>query len=430
MNALTHRLSLLLLILVIAPVTEAKLRIEVTGGVESAQPIAVVPFGAPTEGAVPREDVAQIIAADLARSGRFQPMPRREMLVLPQTAAEVDVREWQLMAQNNLIIGQITSLAGGGFEIRYSLLDVFSGDTLLSDSVSTSSEGMRLTAHRIADTIYEKLTGQPGVFATRIAYITEVGDRVTLRVADADGFNAQTIVSSPDPIMSPAWSPDGRRLAYVSFENRQTAIYVQELTTGRRERVAAYAGTNDAPAFSPDGRQLAMSLSKDGNPEIYVLNLLTRQLTRITDHFAIDTEPSWAPDGSHLVFTSDRGGQPQVYRVSPSGGAAQRVSFQGDYNAKASYSADGRKLVMVNRSGGSFRILMQDMDSGQQRLLSPGPLDETPSFAPNGSMVIYATQHQGRGVLAATAINGGITQRLSRDKGQVREPAWAPTSSR
>ena len=408
---------------------EAKLTIEITGGIEGAQPIAVVPFG-DVDGARPSVDVADVIAADLARSGRFKPLSRREMLVTPHRQEDIDFREWQLLATNSLVVGEIAPNAGGGYMLRYALFDVFSGKKLLSNSLPSTEKGLRNAAHRIADAIYQNLTGEPGVFATRIAYITSGGRgpnaRVTLRVADSDGFNPQTIVDSADPIMSPAWSPDATKLAYVSFENHKSSIYVQDLASGRRERIASYEGINGAPAFSPDGRKLAMTLSKGGNPDIYVLDLNSRQLTQVTDHYAIDTEPSFAPDGSQLVFTSDRGGKPQIYRVPVSGGAPQRVSFEGDYNAAASYSPDGRSLVMVTRDGGRFRIVLTDVNGGSRRFLSNGGLDESPGFAPNGSMVIYATQNNGRGVLAAVPINGGATQRLSQDAGEVREPAWSP----
>ena len=407
---------------------QARLTIEVTGGVEAAQPIAVVPFGV-SEGLIPREDVAAIIAADLARSGRFRPMPTRDMLALPSTHEEVDLRDWSLLGMNNLVIGRVEQ-EGSGYRVGFTLYDVFRGEQLATSSVSTTQSGLRITAHRIADQIYEKLTGQPGVAATRIAYITASGrgsnQTVTLRVSDADGYNPQTIVSSGEPLMSPAWSPDGRRLAYVSFENRRSSIYVQDLASGRRDLVASYPGINSSPAFSPDGQRLAMTLSKDGNADVYVLNLMTRELTRLTDHFGIDTEPAWSPDGRDIIFTSDRGGSPQIYRMSTAGGPAERVSFEGDYNARASYAPDGKSITMVTRVNGQFRIAVQDLRRGYTRLVSSGSLDESPSFAPNGSMVIYATVHGGRGVLATASMDGGGNQRLSQDTGEVREPAWSP----
>lgn len=408
----------------------ARLTIEITGGAEGAQPIAVVPFGKP-EGVPLAEDVAAVIAADLARSGRFKPMPRRDMLSTPTSADQVDLRDWQLLAMDNLVVGSVKPRLGGGYEVSFTLFDVFRGGQLVSQTIGSPGQDLRYTAHRIADIIYERLTGQPGVFSTRIAYITadrdlSGGERVALRVSDADGYNPQTIVSSRDPILSPAWSPDGRRLAYVSFEDKRTAVYVQELASGARERIAAYDGINGSPAWSPDGRRLALTLSRGGNPDIYVMDLASRSLTQITDHFSIDTEPAWSRDGSHLIFTSDRGGSPQIYRVAATGGPAQRITFQNDYNARASYSPDGRSIALVTRANGRFRIGVMDVASGTLRLVSDGGLDESPSFAPNGSMVIYATQYAGRGVLAAVSVDGNAGQRLSQDLGDVREPAWSP----
>ncbi|NEX19578.1 Tol-Pal system beta propeller repeat protein TolB [Thiorhodococcus mannitoliphagus] len=408
-------------------VAAPRLNIQITGGVEAAQPIAVVPFGV-SEGLIPPVDIASIVSADLARTGKFRPMPTRDMLDMPSRHEEVDLRDWSLLGVNNLVIGRVEA-DSAGFRVSVALYDVFRGNEITSETLVSTKNGMRATAHRIADLIYEKLTGQKGVASTRIAYITSTGSgdslKVTLRVADADGYNPQTIVSSSEPIMSPAWSPDGRRLAYVSFENKRPAIYVQELNSGRRELVASYPGINGSPAFSPDGTRLAMTLSKDGNPDIYTLNMLSRELVRLTDHYAIDTEPAWSPDGRSIIFTSDRGGSPQIYRMPASGGPTERVSIDGDYNARASYSPDGRSIVMVTRVNGSFRIAVLDTQRGITRLLSKGDLDESPSFAPNGSMVIYATTSGSRGVLAAASVEGGGGQRLSQDSGQVREPAWS-----
>jgi len=422
------RMPILLLIMFLAlgDAAQARLTIEITGGAEGAQPIAIVPFGQPqSTGLI--EDVAAVITADLARTGRFKPMPRQDMLATPHTAEEVDLRDWRLLSMDNLVVGEVTPDGAGGYHVSFVLFDVFRGDQLAAMNFSTRPTELRYTAHRIADVIYERLTGSPGVFSTRLAYVTsEGGRRVTLRVSDADGYNPQTIVSSRDPILSPAWSPDASRLAYVSFENRKTAIYVQELATGSRERVASYKGINGSPAFSPDGRSLAMTLSKEGNPDIFVMDLVTRELRQITDHFGIDTEPSWSPDGSELIFTSDRGGNPQIYRIPAGGGEARRVTFENDYNGRASFSPDGRSLVMVTRVNGRFRIGLMELGSGTMRYLSDGGLDESPSFAPNGSMVIYATLHNGRGVLAAVSVDGSVSQRLSQDLGEVREPAWGP----
>lgn len=408
---------------------QARLTIEIVGGQEGAQPIAVVPFGV-EGGGVPPEDLANIIANDLSRTGRFKPMPPQDMLARPYTADQVDLRDWRLLAMDNLVVGQVRRRPDGYYEVDFALFDVYRGEQLANMSLPSSPADLRHTAHRIADIIYEQLTGTPGAFTSRLAYVTSewVGDgqKVTLRVADSDGFNPQTIVSSKDPILSPAWSPDGRRLAYVSFENRQTAIFVQELASGRRDRVASHPGLNSSPAWSPDGGRLAMTLSRDGNPEIYIFDLSTRALTRLTDSPGIDTEPAWSPDGQEIYFTSGRGGNPQIYRMPVTGGEATRVTFKHDYNGRPSLTPDGRSLVMVTRVNDQFRIALMDLTTGATRLLSRGGLDESPSFAPNGSMVIYATQYNGRGVLALVSTDGRVGQRLSQDLGEVREPAWSP----
>jgi TolB protein len=426
------RIMLILLALWQLPAVAA-LTIEITEGVEGALPIAVVPFGWQGEkGRGPTQDIASIIRDDLQRSGRFASMPAREMLARPQSGSDVEFRDWKVLGMENLVVGQVQPNGSGGYLVRFQLFDVFKGEQLVGYSIPTTERDLRATAHHIADIIYEKLTGQRGAFATRVAYVIALGkpvrgQKVALRVADADGFSPQTIVTSTDPLMSPAWSPDGRKLAYVSFEKGRPAIYVQEVFTGRREKVAAYKGINGAPAWSPDGRKLALTLSKDGNPEIYLLNLTGgKALKRLTNHYAIDTEPAWSPDGRSIVFTSDRGGKPQIYRVPAFGGKVERVTFEGRYNARASYSPDGRFLTLVTRQGKDYRIGLLDLDSGGLQVLSEGRLDESPSFAPNGSMIIYATKVSGKGELAAVSVDGRFRQRLVLEEGDVREPVWSP----
>jgi TolB protein len=409
----------------------AALTIEITEGAEGALPIAVVPFGWQGDGAGPSQDLAAIVRDDLTRSGRFSTLPVADMLARPQAGEQVEFRDWKVLGMENLVVGQVRPNGPGGFLVRFQLFDVFKGEQLAGYNLPTTERDLRATAHRIADMIYEKLTGQRGAFDTRVAYVTSTrsagGDaQIELKVADADGYNAQTIVTSSEPLMSPAWSPDGQRLAYVSFENRRPSVYVQEVYTGRREKVAAYDGINGAPAWSPDGRKLALTLSKDGNPEIYVLNLNSKALTRVTNHYAIDTEPAWSPDGRQLVFTSDRGGKPQIYRVPAQGGRAERVTFEGSYNARASYSRDGRYLVLVTQTPAGYRIGLVDNRTGSLQVLSEGRLDESPSFAPNSSMVIYATKINGKGELAAVSVDGRIHQRLALEEGDVREPVWSP----
>lgn len=405
----------------------AVLQIEITEGVESATPIAIVPFGA--QGAQLPEDIAGVVSADLNRSGRFKSMPRENMLVTPTAPDQVRFSDWRMLNQDFLVIGQVHPDAGG-YSIQFTLFDVLKGGQLLSYTVESSAADLRRTAHRIADMIYQQLIGAPGAFATRIAYVTSVmGDKgkrlYRIQVADADGYAPQTIVTSPEPIMSPAWSADGKRLAYVSFETKTSAIWVQELTTGRREMVSNLPGINGAPAWSPDGGRLAVTLSKDGNPEVYVLDLQSHTLSNISNNRAIDTEPNWSPDGGSLVFTSDRGGRPQLYIAPSSGGSAQRVTFDGEYNARGAFSPDGRSLVMVH-GGGGFRIAVLDLKTRAMRVLTKGPLDESPSFAANGSMIMYASKVGSEGYLSAVSFDGNVHQRLSSETHDVREPAWSP----
>jgi TolB protein len=408
----------------------ADLTIEITKGVEGALPIAVVPFGWQGSDSPP-VDVAEVISDDLQRSGRFKTLPRDDMLAQPTTAGEVEFKDWRALGTENLVVGQIRPQGNGGYEIRFQLFDVYKGEQLTGYTIPTTRPNLRATAHRIADLIYEKLLGVPGAFATRVAYITSVNqadgtNRIDLKVADADGYNPETIVSSTEPLMSPSWSPDGSKIAYVSFEGGQSAIYVQGVFTGQRQKVTSFKGINSAPAWSPDGRKLAMTLSKDGNPDIFVFDLATKKLTPVVRHYAIDTEPSWSPDGRYLLFTSDRGGKPQIYRVSAFGGRAQRMTFQNSYNARASYSPDGKLLTVVTLDEGNYRIAVQDLDSGVMQVLSQGSLDESPSFAPNGSMIIYSSKADGRSVLAAVSVDGRVHQRLAVQEGDVREPVWSP----
>ncbi|RMG33397.1 MAG: Tol-Pal system beta propeller repeat protein TolB [Gammaproteobacteria bacterium] len=426
-----RNLLIVLLIWLVPALPALALEIEITEGVEGALPIAVVPFAYRGEGTPPSQDVAAIVRADLARSGRFRTLPLKDMLARPSRPEEVDFRDWRALKQENLVIGEVLPNGPGGYRVRFRLFDVYRGAQITGIGLETTENDLRSTAHRIADLIYEALIGERGAFDTRIAYITSIRDRqgrekVHLKVADADGYNPQTIVSSSEPLMSPAWSPDGRRIAYVSFEKRRPAIWVQKVLTGERQRVAAFQGINGAPAWSPDGRYLALTLSKGGNPDIYILDLRRRSLRQLTRHWAIDTEAAWSPDGRFIVFTSDRAGTPQIYRVPVAGGTPERITYEGNYNARASYSPDGRYLTMVTRVNGNFRIGLLDMENGDLRVLSRGDLDESPSFAPNGSMIIYAGRDDGRGVLWAVSTDGRVRQRLATQAGDVREPAWSP----
>ena len=420
------------LLLCWSAVVRAELTIEITGGGENAIPIAAAPF---TINAVSvPEDVAAIVSAEIQRSGRFRAFEPAAQPERPRSPGDVHFPLWRSAGINNLVIGEI-SPSGTGFAIRFYLFDTLRGEQLVAETVTTPAKDLRFAAHYIADLIYERLTGQRGAFGTRIAYVSAVRgvdgkESVMLDVADSDGHNSTTVVRSADPIMSPAWSPDGGRLAYVSFEGGAPGVFVQELASGRRERVTSFPGINGAPAWSPDGRRLAVTLSKGGSPDIYVVDIETRQARQLTSHRGIDTEPAWSPDGQHIVFTSDRGGQPQIYRVPVVGGPEERVTFEGNYNARASYAPDGRSLTLVTRLGGEFQIGIIDLETRGLRTLSSGGLDESPSFAPNGAMVIYASSAGGRGVLKAVSVDGGVESRLASRGGDVREPVWSPFLNR
>ena len=428
MNKL-YRLVFLMLLLASGS-ARAALTIEITQGLEGALPIAVVPFGWSGAAAAAPENIAAIITADLNRSGRFESLPDRDLIAHPTEGAQVQFQNWRMVKVDDLVIGKVTENADGNFTVQFELYDVLRGTQLIGTSFPTSRADLRRVAHHISDVIYEKLTGEKGAFNTQIAYVTTSGSAknksYTLLVADSDGYNPQTILTSDQPLMSPSWSPDGRQVAYVSFEKKSAEIYIQEVATGSRRKLASFKGINGAPAWSPDGRQLALTLSRDGNPEIYIMDVASGALRRLTSTAAIDTEPAWTPDGRSIIFTSDRGGSPQLYRVSVSGGKAERLTFEGKYNAGADISPDGRKIAMVHGNGGNYRIAVLDLDSGLLRMLTDGPLDESPSFSPNGSMIIYATRAGNREVLSAVSVDGRFRQRLSLQAGNVREPVWSP----
>lgn len=409
----------------------AELTIEITQGVDNPTRVAVVPFGWQGVGSLP-EDIAEIVAADLMRSGQFVALGRTSMLSLPRRSNEVYFRDWRILDQQYLLIGEITqAVPSTDYRVQYELYDVYEQKRVLGEVITGGANKLRDVAHRISDKIYEKLTGVPGSFSTRILYVTvnrkaDGTDLFQLQLADADGHRAQTILESKEPILSPDWAPDGKKIAYVSFETRRPAVYIQDLQTGFREKIPSFQGLNSAPAWSPDGKKMAMVLSKDGNPELYLLDVATKQLQRLTRHFGIDTEPSWAPDGKSLVFTSSRGGRPQIYRLTLADGSVKRLTFEGDYNARGRLSQDGRFLLMVHRRDGVFHIAVKDLERDDLRILTETNLDESPSIAPNGSMVIYATNYQNKGILAAVSIDGRVKFRLPSKVGDVREPAWSP----
>ncbi|MGH8055253.1 MAG: Tol-Pal system beta propeller repeat protein TolB [Stenotrophomonas sp.] len=425
--------ALTALLLPLAAMAQQKgLEIDIIGGNASALPITVVPMPYQGSAGAPQTDVAAVIRADLDRSGQFRNLPEAQIVERPTRGSEVQYPTWRALKQDYLVAGRVLDAGAGAYRVEYELFDVAKGERILGLAMTARSNAMRDVSHQMADAIYEKILGVRGAFWTRIAYITASGSganmRYALMVADSDGYNPQTIVRSAEPLLSPSWSPDGRKLAYVSFERGNSAIYMQDIATGARELLTSFRGINSAPAFSPDGRRLALALSRSGNPEIYVMDLGSKQLTQLTNHFGIDTEPTWAADGSSVYFTSDRGGRPQIYQVSASGGSANRVTFQGNYNAKATVSFDGKKIAVAQGAGSSYKIAMMDSSLGAPRwsTLSPGSLDESPSFAPNASMVLYAAREGGRGVLYEVSADGRVRQRLVLADGDVREPAWGP----
>ncbi|NND36325.1 MAG: Tol-Pal system beta propeller repeat protein TolB [Gammaproteobacteria bacterium] len=429
-----QRITNLMVALVVVAATiapaGAELRIEISQGVEKAVPIAVVPFGWEGQGAAPF-DVSGLVASDLERSGRFKALPPRDMLERPTTARGIDFDDWRLLGIEVIIIGRLIEDAAGDYTIQFQVFDAFRGEQLLGYRQPAKKSQLRSASHLVADKIYEQLTGIPGIFSTRIAYITvdgAVGQQVyRLVVADADGENARVLVESGDPLMSPNWSPDGRKIAYVSFEKKRSSVYVQTLRSGARQRVSSREGVNGAPAWSPDGRKLALTLSKtDGNLDIYSLDLASQVLTRLTERPSIDTEPSWSLDGDEIFFTSDRAGRPQVYRVPAAGGRAERISFEGSYNARPRLAPGGEELAVVHNDRGNYRIALIELKRGVTQVLTSGSLDESPSFAPNGETLIYATRQGERGVLATVTKDGLIHQRISAVAGDVREPAWSP----
>ena len=425
-----------LLVPALSAAQERGLEIDIVGGNAAALPIAVVPMPYEGGGEAPATDVAAIVRSDLARSGQFRTLPESQMVERPTRGSDVVYPTWRLLKQDFLVVGRVMDGAPGNYRVEYELFDVARQQRLLGFALTAPGSALRDVAHQMADAIYEKILGVRGAFWTRIAYVTATGvgrdTQYALMVADSDGWNPQTVVRSGEPLLSPAWSPDGHKLAYVSFERGNSSIYIQDIATGARELVASFRGINGAPDFSPDGRRLALTLSKSGNPEIYVMDLASKALTQITHQFGIDTSPTWSSDGNTLYFTSDRGGKPQIYQVSASGGGATRITFQGSYNADPAVSFDGQKIATTQGNGNNYRIALLDRSLGSPRwsLLSPGSLDESPSFAPNASMLLYAAKEGGRGVLYAVSADARVRQRLVLADGDVREPAWGPYRER
>ena len=418
-----------ILMLLFASTAHAELMIEITQGMDNPTPIAIIPSRASLG-----EDIPQIVADDLQRSGLFRPIPRKDMLSFPQQEKDIYFRDWRVLGAEYIVLANIQK-SDSSVVVNYSLYDVLAQKKVFQKRVAGGNSKLRDLAHSISDTVYESLTGIRGAFSTKILYVEErkakPGSKpYRLVVADSDGARDKVIFASEQPLLSPSWSNDLKKVAYVSFETSRPAIFIQTLATGQREQITNFKGLNGAPSWSPDDSKISMVLSKDGNPEIYVLNLFNRKLTRVTNHFAIDTEPNWTGDGKGIIFTSNRGGNPQIYQVTLASGRVERLTFQGDYNARPRISPDGKSIVMVHRYKDVFHIAWQELATGDMRILTQTWLDESPSIAPNGAMLLYATQHNNKGVLAAVSMDAGVKFRLPSKQGNVREPAWSPFISK
>lgn len=427
------RLQLIAIVFCLAglsSVANAQLQIEITRGVDNPTPIAVVPFAWKGAGAPPA-DVAQVVDSDLVRSGQFAPVSRRDMLSFPSRASDIYFRDWRAISSDYVLIGEVLPSTGGAVAVQYRLFDTSREQEIDQGRVEGPANELRMLAHRVSDAVYEKLTGIPGAFATRLLYVSVTRnpngkDFYRLVLADSDGARPIVLLESREPIMAPSWSPDGNEVAYVSFETSRPAIYRQNLRTGAREQLTNFRGLNNSPVWSPDGNTMAMVLSKDGNPDIYLLNLKSKQLTRLTRHYAIDTEPTWMPDGKALLFTSDRGGRPQIYRYDLRTGNVTRVTFEGRYNARARVAQDGRNVALVHQRDGQFHIAVHDLVTERLTVLTSTSLDESPTIAPNGSIVLYATKRGERNILSAVSVDGGVGFNLPGREGSVQEPAWSP----
>ncbi len=420
--SLRRLLAATLLLLAWPFAAQAQLSIEITGAGAQRIPIAIVPFaGEPAIGGL-----TQVVRADLERSGLFRTLELPPLNPSPTERTEVNYAEWRARLADAVLVGSVAARPDGRYEARFKLHDVVKQRDLSGIAFTLSKDQVRATAHRIADFVYEKLIGERGVFSTRIAYVVKRGNRYELQIADADGAGQETVLASFEPIISPAWSPDGRRLAYVSFENKKPVVYVHSLLDGKRQVAANFRGSNSAPAWSPNGKTLAVSLSREGGSQMFTVNPDGSNLRRLASSGGIDTEPRYSPDGQWIYFTSDRGGSPQIYRMPSGGGSAQRVTFEGSYNVSPRVAPDGRSLAYITRNGGKFQVALLDLNNRQVQILTDSDRDESPSFAPNGRMILLATILGGRGVLSAVSSDGRIKQRLSTGGGDIREPAWGP----
>ena len=431
MNQIISKHSLLVILFLFSLISSsahALLEIEITQGVESALPIAITPVAgdAPVEATL----LESVVFSDLHRSGFFSIVDKKKYPQQSVKLDQVEYEQWRNNGMEALLVMNLNEAGDDNVRVQFELYDLVRKNRALGHSVTTGKKQLRRVAHKISDLVFEKLTGIKGAFSTRIAYISEVSakdkKKFQLQIADADGFNPRTVFTSSKQLMSPSWAPDGRRVAYVSFENERTEIFVQDITTGARSKLSSEPGINSAPAWSPDGSYLALTLSSGGDPEIYVMEVETRKLRKLTDHYGIDTEPAWSPDGRFIFFTSNRSGSPQIYQVPFGGGKPKRLTFEGNYNAAPAVSSDGKYIAMVHNRGNGYSIAVLDLKNNLFSLLTDGVLDEAPSFAPNGSMIIYSTRHNNSTVLSAVSADGRVRQRLQLQKGKVREPAWSP----
>jgi TolB protein len=409
---------------------QAVLKIDITEGFEGALPIAVIPFQWNGAKKIADGDVSAIVMSDLARSGKFSPVAEKDLIARPQKLEDVHYKTWRIAGMDHIVIGSVDKQPDGSYQVQFRLIDILKAKQVLGYSFRATDATLRTVAHEISDYIFTHITGLPGAFNTRIAYVTINRDKKSyqsqLQVSDTDGYNPQTLLTSDEPIMSPAWSPDGSELAYVSFESGQAEIFTQNIFTCVRKSRSKFKGLNGAPAWSPDGKKLAITLSKDGNPDIYILNLADNKLQRLTDHWSIDTEAVWLPDGKSIIYTSSRSGKPQLYQQSVTTKAApERLTYEGNYNASASVSADGKSVAYVHGEGNIYRIAVLELATKSSRILTDGPLDESPVYAPNNSMILFASQEKNEAVLAAVSVDGRQRQRLAFTNGEVREPSWA-----